>query len=130
MEAYQTASTLHSIQRAKERCKYKNWRAAENSIRLALTRGKGADDYSSWESNYLRNEGRDRCTAIAYDNFCYIMNEDGRCVTVHALPVWFGKKKRFDGKERIRDYKKYCKSHTLIVEDDELIREINEFCGW
>lgn len=110
MEAYITYVTEHSIQRAKERCNYKNRRAAENNIQRALIRGKDASKYSSWERKYLVNEGHDNCTAIAYNNFCYIVSEDGNCVTVHSLPAWFGQKKHFDGKTHIRNYKKYCRT--------------------
>jgi hypothetical protein len=28
---------------------------------------------------------------------------------MYDLPAWFGKKKRFNGKERIRDFRKYEK---------------------
>ena len=110
MDAYITFVTEHSIQRAKERCHYKNRRAAENNIQRALIRGKNASQYTSWEREYLENEGHDNCTAIAYNNFCYIVSDQGNCVTVHSLPAWFGQKKHFDGKNRIRNYKKYCRS--------------------
>lgn len=101
------SATHHSIDRAKERCHLKNQRAAERQIEKALKNGRRAEDFSSWERNYLLGEARDDCIAIAYNKFCYIVNSKNACVTLYPLPVWFGKKKRFDGKERIRDYKKY-----------------------
>ena len=109
-------TTLHSIDRAKERCHFKNQRTAEKNIARAIERGKRAEDYASWERSYLSKEAYDNCTAIAYNSFCYIINEEGDCVTVYQLPAWFGKKKRFDGKEKIRDYKKYCKNNAAYVE--------------
>lgn len=104
MEA--TVASYHSVNRAMERCRVKNVRAAEKRIATALQRGKQASEYSSWERSYLMDRASD-CTAIAYNNFCYLVNEDGMCITLYPLPAWFGKKKRFQGKERIRDMKKY-----------------------
>ena len=103
------SATNHSINRAKERRNFKNQRAAERNIALAIKNGKRADDLSSWEREFLLGEERDGCSAIAYNKFCYIVNSENVCITMYPLPVWFGKKKRFDGKERIRDYKKYQK---------------------
>ena len=108
--------TWHATERMKERCNTKNYRTATKSVQLALSRGKRADDFSSWERNFLLGETSDRCTPIAYNGFCYIMNEEDACVTIFALPSWFGKKKHFDGKERIRDYKKYCKNNEMYCD--------------
>lgn len=107
-ETYLT--TMHSIKRTKERRNIKNKHSATRKIENALNRGKCAEDFSSWERDYLINESKDNCTAIAYDNYCYIVNENGRCVTMYKLPAWFGKKKHFNGKERIRNFKKYSKN--------------------
>lgn len=104
-------TTLHSISRLKERKNIKNTRSAIKNIENALKKGKNADAFTSWERDYLINEAKADCSAIAYNNYCYIVNEYGCCVTMYKLPTWFGKKKHFDGKERIRNYKKYCKSH-------------------
>ena len=109
-----TITTIHGVQRAKERCNLKSIRAAEKQIALALTRGKVAEDFTSWEQDYLRNEAYDGCVAVAYNNFCYIINTDGRCVTLHALPNWFGRKKHFDGKDRIRNPKRYAKLNATM----------------
>ena len=109
-------TTLHSIDRAMERCSLKNQRSAEKNISRAIQRGKRAEDCTSWERSYLSKEAHDNCTAVVYNSFCYIINESGLCVTIYPLPAWFGKKKHFDGKERIRDYKKYCKSNQAYWE--------------
>ena len=111
-----TTTTLHSIDRAMERCSLKNQRSAEKNINRALHNGKRAEDYTSWERSFLSKEAYDNCVALAYNGFCYIINEYGACVTVYSLPAWFGKKKHFDGKERIRNYKKYCKSNQTYWE--------------
>jgi len=106
------SSSHHSICRMKDRCSAKNPREADRSIRLAIERGKRAGDLTSWESAYLRNEAHGGCTAVAYNGFCYIVNRHGICVTVHALPAWFGRRKQFDGKQRIRDGRKYGRYHA------------------
>ena len=107
-----TIVTIHGVSRAKERCNVKNVRSAEKNVTLAIQRGKRAKDLTSWERSYLSKEASNDCTAIAYNNFCYIVNSSGACVTLYPLPSWFGKKKHFDGKERIRNYKQYCRNHT------------------
>lgn len=112
-------TTLHSIDRLKERCNIKNYKAAERDISLAIQRGKHAEQYAPWERTYLSAEAYDNCTAIAYNNFCYIINEFGMCVTVYNLPAWFGQKKHFAGKERICDYKKYCKANRFYRDEYE-----------
>ena len=115
-----TIVTVHGVSRAKERCNVKNVRSAEKNIMLALQRGKRAEDLTSWERAYLSKEAHDDCTAIAYNNFCYIVNPAGVCVTLYPLPSWFGKKKHFNGKDRIRNYRQYCRN---IVTFDT--RELN-----
>ena len=103
--------TYHSIERAKERLGY-NEKVAKKQIKRALERGKTADCFSSWEKNYLENESRENTYAIAYNNFCYIVGSDGTCVTMYPLPAWFGKKKHFDGKEKIRNAKAYSRYNS------------------
>lgn len=105
-------TTYHSVQRVMERCNLPNQRAAVKNIHRAAQKGVRAEDCTSWEQSYLRVEGRYGCEAIAYNGFCYIFNQEEICVTVYPLPKWFGKKKHFDGKERIRDYRKYYKSNA------------------
>lgn len=109
-----TIVTIHGAQRAKERRNVKNIRSAEKNISLAVQRGKRAEDCSSWERNFLAATSRDDCTAVAYNNFCYIFSSDDVCITLYPLPAWFGKKKRFDGKERIRNYKRYCRNNDCF----------------
>ncbi len=116
METDITISTLHVIDRMKERCNIKSLRSAEKNIALAMKRGKRAEDCTSWERSYLSHEAYDGCFAVAYNNYCYIISDTGYCITLYKLPAWFGKKKHFDGKERIRDFKKYCKSNESYRE--------------
>lgn len=112
-------ATYHSIVRAKERIGTKNVQSAEKNIALARSRGKRAQEFSSWERSFLRHTERYDCQAIAYNNFCYIFSEDDVCITLYPLPVWFGKKKHFDGKERIRHMKKYQRYRMDYIDTDE-----------
>lgn len=100
-------ATCHSIERLRERQNMKNNRVAIKTIKLALQRGKRATDYSSWENEYLASKESYECKAVAYRGYCFIINETGQCVTTYPLPDWFGEKKRFAGKEKIRNPKKY-----------------------
>ena len=99
--------TKHSMNRAKERAGFKSLRRAEAFLENALERGKREDAFSFIERAYLQNLGKKDCTAIAYNGFCMIVSPDKVCVTMYELPAWFGHKKRYHGKERIRDTKKY-----------------------
>ena len=65
---YEIAS-FHSIERSKERIGY-NKRLAEKEIDRALTRGKRAEDYTSWEREYLQGACGETTIAVAYNNFC------------------------------------------------------------
>ena len=113
-------TTYHSVQRVMERCSLPNQRAAAKNIKRAAQNGVHAKDCVSWEHSYLSSEGKCGCEAVAYNGFCYIFNEDEICVTAYPLPKWFGKKKHFDGKEKIRNYRRYCKSNEDYRERMEL----------
>ncbi len=110
--------TVHGVHRAKARHNLKNLRSVEKNVQLAFQRGKRAEDCTSWEREFLNTIVRDDCTAIAYNNFCYIFGASGTCVTLYPLPAWFGKKKAFNGKERIRNYKSYCRHNVDFFMED------------
>ena len=120
-----SVASLHGIRRVRERCGVKNNAAAEMNIMRAIARGKCAEDFSSWEHTYLKSEAHDGCIAIAYNGFCYIVNSKGICVTVHTLPQWFGKKRAFRGKERIRDRKRYLRYNDNQQEKEEDAYEVH-----
>lgn len=101
--------TVHGAERMKERCNLKSQKNIAKSIELAIQRGKRAEDLSSWERNFIEKDNRNDCTAIAYNGYCYIIGPNNVCITIYALPTWFGKKKLFNGKERIRNIRKYSK---------------------
>lgn len=104
--------TKHSVYRMKERLGI-NERKAKKRLFDAVERGTSAEAFSSWEHSFLVGQSRNNCVAVAYNGYCYIIGEDKVCVTLYPLPVWFGKKKHFDGKEKIRNVKKYYKTHLI-----------------
>lgn len=106
-------ATYHGIDRVREYHKVKTDRAAIKTIELALKRGKRFSDYTSWERTYLANKEYDECSALAYNGYCFIISKTGQCVTAYPLPDWFGEKKRFAGKEKIRNLKKYSRMNNF-----------------
>ena len=108
--------THHGFVRAKERCNMKSVQKVENNVRRALERGRRSDSFSSWERSYMEKANKANCSAVAYNGFCYIFNEFDQCITILNLPAWFGKKRRFDGKVRIRNYKQYCADKYVCCE--------------
>ena len=112
-------TTRHSHQRAKERLHSKNLRKSQRQVMNALARGKRAEDFrASWERRFLELASRDSCYAVAYNQCCYIFSDKDICVTVYKLPAWFGKRKLCDGKEVIRNAKKYDRTvdHNATTE--------------
>lgn len=101
--------TKHGKERAKERKGVKNQCSMERCIRLALERGKGAEDFKAREKNYLIN--KQNVKAVVYDGFCFLFGVDNTFITLYPLPTWFANKKQYDGKEKIRNAKKYYRYH-------------------
>ena len=110
-----TRATVHSIERARERYAT-NEKTATKNIHLALERGKSAEEFSSKERHYLQNCAKGNVTALAYNNFCYIVSEEGFCVTMYHLPEWFGKKRFYDGKKEIRNPRAYSRNNRSSFE--------------
>ena len=108
-------ATPHAVKRAKERRGY-NAKRALNWIKKALERGRDYTFYTARERDYLREEGKGDCFALAYDGFCFILDQRGVCVTLYELPRDFGRKKPYVGKTKIRNDKKYSIRYTK--EDD------------
>lgn len=101
--------TYHSIQRANERTRY-NGKSAIRFIENGIARGKTAEDFTQEERKFLLNTPYDNCIAKAYNGFCLIISEDGECVTLYPLPEWFGKRRYYNEKNRIRNAKRYFTS--------------------
>ena len=111
-------TTMHSHKRAKERLHSKSLKKSQRQVMNALERGKRAEDFhTSWERRFLELASRDPCYAVAYNQCCYIFSEKDICITVYKLPAWFGKRKPCDGKEMIRNAKKY---NRVMSNDSEI----------
>lgn len=106
-------TTAHGLERAKERMDC-NEKKAIRAIEGAINHGKRANDFKSAERDFLKKHETDNCIAVAYNKFCYIINELGACVTMYALPAWFDKKRYYSGKERIRNLKAYSRMNNFI----------------
>ena len=106
--------TYHSIQRANERTRY-NGKTAIRFIENGIERGKTAEDFTQDERVFLANCGYDNCTAKAYNGYCLIVSEAGVCVTLYPLPEWFGKKRHYDGKTRVRKAKRYAAAYMAYA---------------
>ena len=105
--------TIHSIQRANERTRY-NGKTAVRFVEKGIERGKTAEDFNQDEREYLTNCAYGNCIAKAYNGFCLIISEDGDCVTLYRLPEWFGKKRHYNRKTRIRNAKRYTACTDVI----------------
>ncbi len=117
MSAY---ATNHSLERAKERRNLKQ-HAAKRDIKRAFENGKRAEDFSSWERQYLL-KAQKGCVAVAYNGYCYLFDEDdARCITLYRLPPWFGQNKRATNKERVREYKR---NKLSLAEQDLSLEEL------
>jgi len=109
-----TNITRHCLIRAKERLN-KNHKDVNRLVKLASVRGKDACDFtSSFEKNFMRKGYKKSSAMKVYNNVCYIFNENHKCVTLYRVPSWFLKKKHFNGKERIRNIKKYLRMNKLM----------------
>ncbi len=106
--------TYHSILRANERTRYSG-KTAIRFIENGIERGKTAKDFTQDERQYLETCGHDNCIAKAYNGYCLIISEDGVCVTLYPLPGWFGKKRHYDGKTRVRNAKRYAVSYMAYA---------------
>ena len=99
-------TTRHSIQRAHERLGL-NEKRAQRVIALAYTRGKRLGDYRGSDFRYLRSLCEEGHEAVVYQDAIYIFSPDGVCVTLYPTPRWFGTRRNYDGKERIRNVRRF-----------------------
>jgi hypothetical protein len=128
-------ATVHSIVRSKERLGL-NERRAEKTIQLAIERGKDYTEFnSSRERKYLEQHTDSEVYAVAYNGYCYIINNTGFCITVYELPEWFGKKKQYDGKTKIKNMKAYYRNYSDLedmsweVDNVNLKEEVLQYVG-
>lgn len=100
----------HCLDRAKERLGL-NHKYAASIIERGIQRGQTSSSFRSGsEKDWLEKRSRCGFQALAYNGMCIIVSSDGNCVTVYKLPTWFGKKVRFDHRnKRIRNCARYQK---------------------
>ena len=111
-------TTLHALQRTNERTGF-NLKTSKRFILTALKRGKGAENFSTREKEYLL-QTEDGKRAIVHNSYCFIVSEENVCITMFQTPKWFGKKSQYNGKNKIKNAKKYLRySDYYEMEDDE-----------
>ena len=102
-------NTLHSIIRANERAG-KNYSEAIRFTDLAIRNGLKAEDLPSKERRYLESKASGASvTAILYNGYIFIMQDETICITMYMAPAWFFKKQHYDGKKKVRNAKKYLR---------------------
>jgi len=104
MKRYEKHSTTHSEERVVERLGI-NKKSAIRYIELAVERGITADDCSGKdEAEYLRSKEGRGGYAILYNGNIFVVSTDEyqSVLTAYRAPSWFGKKRRYYQKTRIR----------------------------
>ena len=107
-------TTRHSIQRAHERLGL-NEKRAQRVIELAYTRGKRMEDFRGSDFRYLLTLCEDGCAPVVYQDTIYIFSRDGVCVTLYQAPRWLGGRRNYDGKERIRDVRRFFREREAAA---------------
>ena len=110
-------TTLHSIERAKERIGI-NAKTAEHMMRNALERGRDKTAFTNAEQRrwLTAKESACGCRALVYNGHCFIVSGDDTVITLYELPGWFMHEKRYDGPERIRNRAKFEKFNRRPAE--------------
>ena len=109
-------TTLHSIERAKERIGM-NPRAAEHFMRNALERGKDKSMFTCEQKRKWLTAKEEACgyQALVYNDMCLIV-DGGVVITLYEVPGWFKSSSRYSGKERIRNRAKFEKYNRCYAE--------------
>ncbi|MCR5566472.1 MAG: hypothetical protein K6F61_06440 [Clostridiales bacterium] len=102
-------TTLHSIERAKERTGM-NPRAAEHFMRNALERGRDKSMFACEQKRRWLAAKENACgfKALVYNDICLIVNREV-VITMYEVPDWFKRSARYNGKERIRNRARFEK---------------------
>lgn len=110
-------TTLHSIERAKERIGM-NPRMAEHFMRNALERGKDKSMFTCEQKRRWLTAKENACgfRALVYNDMCLIVNQDDVIITLYEVPGWFKRSSRYNGKERIRNQAKFEKYNRMMPE--------------
>ena len=100
-------ATYHGRQRAKERLDLSDSKTDKRLGRV-LRYGKRQDRFShSQQKKYLLSK-ENHSRAFVYEDHCYIFDSHtDRCITTYKLPGWFHRGTHYDGKERVRNVRRY-----------------------
>ena len=110
-------TTYHSIKRTQKRAGLSK-KTSKRFIAIAIERGRGIDAFYNQEREYLlRREANEGCTAIIFDSYCFIIGNDNICITMYPVPLWFEKKPHYDGKQTIKNIKKYLRLNNSFEYD-------------
>ena len=113
-------TTLHAVQRTQERAGM-SARKAKRFVRNAVKRGLSADSFKSIEHEYLKSyDNKDGCRAVAYNSYCFVVSSEDVCITMFALPDWFGKNNKNKKKQKLRDVTKYSLGCLFDDQDDNI----------
>ena len=115
--------TYHAREVAPERIGLPERRAAR-FLENALDRARGAEAFTGRQRVFLEEKSRDVCQALAYNGYCLIHSSQGRCVTVYSLPTWFSRRQHYNGKERIRNMRKYMRFNRGMKGEGHGIHEV------
>lgn len=102
-------NTCHSLERAIERLGL-NENEAIRFTKMALARGKESKDMPKNEKQYMESKQVEiGIRTVYYNGIMLVFNSWDECITMYEAPSWFGRKKHYDGKQEIRDAKKYIR---------------------
>ena len=107
--------SYHSIERTVERAGL-NRKAAVRLIENARIKGKKSWEFGRCEREYLQKKEGENRQMVIYAGYCFLFDEQDVCITMYSVPVWFGKSK-YQGKEKLRNPRKYCRRYSNHVED-------------
>ena len=115
-------STLHGLLRTMERMKM-NDQQALRFIKNAWERGTATASVV-WQRDYLdQRDGRFEEGATEFRMYCgqlCIFTPNGEMVTMYPLPADFNRKRAYNGKERIRNARRFDRSYHDTYDELEL----------
>ena len=117
-------TTYHAIIRTMERTGLDRT-AAVQFIGKAMERGKGTEFFNGEVRRYLESKSADGQRAIVYGFYCFIISAEDICITMYSISDRLNDKKHYDGKQKIRDIRKYMRFNS-----DYQQQEVCEYGTW
>lgn len=100
--------TRHGIIRACERAHLRH-DSAVKLITKAKRYGLRSEEMNSTERKFMQEKEQNHHYCLFYQGFIFILGADDCCITMYAVPEWFNKRGLYDGKQKIRNRKKYSR---------------------